>query len=124
MTTAMLDTSPGGLARWLEEREGARLGVPIERARKSLARRTGIAAGTFESLRKGRLKGVRDYIVERLTRAAIEALNADIERDAHALETLRRMARQGGRASCQAEVARLVASMKRAQALIDEGRGE
>ena len=124
MSATTLDMSPRGLACWLEEREAKSLGVTVAEARPIVARKAGVAPGTLENLRRNRLKDVRDRIANRLRLAAIRALQADIERRTHELETLRRLAAQGAGASCEREVARLVESIARAQALIAEGEGE
>ena len=100
-------------ARDLEDREARRVGS-LPAARKALARKTGIAAGTFENLRKGRLKGVKGWIVERLRSAVIKELTLEIERCAHAIQ----VARQVGVDPRSDEMAALESAMCRAKELM------
>lgn len=52
----------------LERQEAARLGTDLADARRRVARRLGIAPGTLENLRRGRTKGVRAWIADRINR--------------------------------------------------------
>lgn len=75
--------------RTLEDREAARTGQPINDARQSVARKVGVAAGTLETLRCGRLKAVAVHVYERLRSAVAADLAAEIKRLEHELELTR-----------------------------------
>lgn len=89
MSTLAIDLSAENFARRLEDRERERGGVSLPVARAAVARRTGVSAGTLENLRRGRIKGVREWIAERLRAALIAELEADIVRAEHELTVLR-----------------------------------
>lgn len=72
-------------ARILEHSEASRRGVPISDARPVVARRLGIAPGALERLRRGRVKGVRTWLYQRIRALVIEELHAEIRRQEHEL---------------------------------------
>lgn len=84
----------------LEDRERMRSGVPLPVARRTVARRLNIAPGTLDGLRRGRGKGMRAWLVERLQAAIIAELQHEIGRLEHALQ----MARQCGMDTRESEV--------------------
>ena len=89
MNATAIDISAQTFARRLEDREQERSGVLLPVARMTVARRTGVAAGTLENLRRGRIKGVREWIVAALRAALISEVEADIARAQHELTVLK-----------------------------------
>ena len=89
MTAVAINASAEGFARRLEDRERERSGVSLPVARLAVARRTGIAAGTLENLRRGRIKGVRAWIFDKLHAALIAELEAEVARTEHEIVVLR-----------------------------------
>ncbi len=75
-------------AEILEDREAQRSGLSVEEARPIVARRTGVPAGRLYSLRRGRLKEVGRYIIDRLGAVLIAELQADLRRIEHDYHTL------------------------------------
>lgn len=73
MAVIAFDDEAREWARHLEDREASRCG-PLSVARKSLARRIGVSAGTLENLRRGRIKGIKAYIFERIRAAYLAEL--------------------------------------------------
>ena len=107
--------------RVLEDREAARNGVPIKEARPRVARRAGVASGTLENLRNGRLKAVAVHVYERLRLAVERELVAEMAALEHELQILR----QSGVDPRAAEVETVVSHLAAArQALGLEPRGE
>lgn len=76
----------------LETTERKRSGASIPNARRSVARRIGVAPGSLENLSRGRTKGVRAFLYERIRAAFIRECEQELKRLAHELE----MARQAG----------------------------
>ena len=89
MTTLMIDETAAAFARRLEDRERSRCGVSLPVARDAVARRTGVAVGTLENLRRGRIKGVRAWIEAALRAALVKELEAELARTEHELTVLR-----------------------------------
>ena len=116
MTTATFDAVARNWARDLEDRERIRSGVPLPVARKSVARRVGIPAGTLETLRNGRRKGLSAWLFARLQSAVIAEMNREISRCAHELE----IARQAGLDPRSDEMAALEAAVSRAKVMLGE----
>ena len=111
MNATAIDISAQTFARRLEDREQERSGVLLPVARMTVARRTGVAAGTLENLRRGRIKGVREWIVAALRAALISEVEADIARAQHELTVLK--ASHRGVDHCQvAEVETSLASLR------------
>ncbi len=106
------DETAAGLARRLEDRERIRCGVTLPVARASVARRVGVAPGTLERLRAGRIKGVREWIASALRGALIAELEAEIGRAEHELTILRASDRRIDRSQV-AEVEAGLASLRR-----------
>lgn len=80
------------VASWsteLDQREQLRNGGNIASARKRVARRIGVAPGTLENIRRGRTKGVRNWIVSKIYDALMSEKQNEIRRLTHELEILR-----------------------------------
>lgn len=103
-------------ARQIEDREAGSSGVPVSTARKSIARRIGIAPGTLENLRKGRVKRVTASVYERLHTAVIRELQREIERCTHEIQ----IARQAGLDPRGADFSALEAAMAKARKMTRE----
>lgn len=65
-------------ARMLEDREAARSGEPLKRAREAVARQISVPAGTLENLRKRRLKAIAAHWYDQLRGGVIRALEAEL----------------------------------------------
>lgn len=89
MTAIAIDATAEAFARRLEDRERQRSSVSLPVARQAVARRTGVPAGTLENLRRGRIKGVREWVADRLRSALISELEAEFARTEHELAFLR-----------------------------------
>jgi hypothetical protein len=89
MGSVAFDFSAQSFVRRLEDRERERLCVPFPVARRSVSRRIGVAAGTLENLRRGRIKGVREWVLAALRAALVAEIEADIARAKHELQILR-----------------------------------
>ena len=100
----------------IEDRERYRTGLSLPDARKAVARRIGVAPGTLENLRKGRVKRVALHVYQRLRAAVIRELQSEISRCTHELE----MARQIGTDPRSADMAALETAMARAKELMGE----
>lgn len=107
------DRHVAGWARSLEDRRCSR-GMKLPEARRVLARDTGVSAGTFESLRRGRLKGVKNWIAERIRSAVIRDLQQEIARCTHELE----LARQAGLDPRSSDMAALETAVQKANELM------
>ena len=107
MTSLTIDQSAEAFARRLEDRERVRSRVTLPVARSIVARRVGVAPGTLERLRAGRIKGVREWISAALRAALIAELEADIARAEHELAILRASSRRVD----QSQVAEVEASI-------------
>jgi transcriptional regulator with XRE-family HTH domain len=106
------------LARRLEDTEQVRSGLPLPAARQRLAARIGIAAGTLETLRRGRRKSLTDALSARLASAVVAELTKEIGALNHELELARSLGRRGGAdlgevAEIEADLASLRARMAR-----------
>ena len=95
-----VDTAAQGWAETLIDRERRRSGVAKPLARAAVARRIGVAPGSFENLDRGRVKGVRAWFYERLRDAFIREGEQELRRLAHELA----MARAAGLRDDQSEV--------------------
>lgn len=79
-------------AKRLEDNEATRQAAPVREARQTVARRTGIAPGTLENLRNGRIKAIGVHVFDALKGAVERELQSEIARLEHELALLR----QGG----------------------------
>jgi len=101
-----------GWTRVLEDREAAKQRVPVKHARVSVARRTGVASGTLENLRNGRVKAVAVHVYERLRHAIERELVAEMRALEHELEMLRRQGADPRTSEMDEVVAHLAAARK------------
>lgn len=98
-----------GWGRLLEDRERARSGEPLKRAREAVARRIAVPPGTLENLRKNRLKAIAAHWYDRLRSGVIRELEAEL---AH-VDFQLQIARQTGLDPRDRETEALVASHAR-----------
>lgn len=70
----------------IEDHHARVIGQPLPIARQHLARKVGIAPGTLENIRRGRLKGLRHQVAERLQAFMIHHLKTEINKLTHELE--------------------------------------
>lgn len=92
MSSAALDQDAKRWATVIEDGEARRLGRNIEEVRPIVANRLGVAPGTIERLRKGRVKGVKTWLYGRLRGLVIE----ELQREIHGLQHELFLARQSG----------------------------
>lgn len=76
-------------AKFLEDREAARTGLPVQDARPAVARRVGAAPGTLQNLRKNRLKSIAAHVYGGLRAWVIRELEAEKAALEHELQILR-----------------------------------
>jgi len=115
MTLAEFDTTARKWARDLEDRERIRTGLPLAKARGIIARKIGIPAGTLETLRNGRRKGICAWAFDRLRSAVLNELQAEIARCQHEIH----IARQTGVDPRSPEMDALARAVERARSLMD-----
>jgi transcriptional regulator with XRE-family HTH domain len=102
---------------WVERllrAERRRSGVSTVLARRRVARKLGVAPGTIENIQRGRSKGLRGWVIERIRAAVIEALNQEIAGAQHELE----LARQSRGGPCTPEIAAVEAAVEQARRLL------
>ena len=107
MSSAAFLEKAQGWGRTLEDKEAARTGLRLVEARPLVARKTGVAPGTLENLRNGRLKAIAAHVYERLRAGVIHELEAEMRHLEHELQILR----QTGVDPRSGEDAALVASL-------------
>jgi hypothetical protein len=93
-------------------------GADRDAARRTVARRIGIAPGTVENIARGRKKSVAGWIEAKIKDAAINALEQEMRR----LECELAMVRGGGGVSGDA-LASAAAALDRARELVNEAKG-
>lgn len=71
------------LARRLEDREAIKLGLPLKAVRERVARRISSSPGFLENLRRGRIKNVPSWLMQRLRDAMVSELTSEIQRLEH-----------------------------------------
>jgi hypothetical protein len=103
-------------ARDLENREAMRSNVSIPIARKAVAARAGVPAGTLENMRRGRVKGLRGWVRDRIQQLIVRELEAEIGKLTHELE----MAVWRGAALGSDEIIAAKASLDDARKLIGD----
>lgn len=96
-------------ARLIEDKEAARTGRPLKEARTTVARRIGVAPGTMENLRKGRLKAIAAHWYDRLRAGVIAELESELRHVEHEIQ----IARQSGLDPASGEAHALLASEAR-----------
>lgn len=116
MSAYQLDLTAARRLEWLEETESRQSGLNLEKARPVVASRIGILPGTAENLRRGRTKGVRGWVEQRITAAFIRGLEHEIRR----LQSELDMARQGGTRMDDDDFLAAQASLEAARKLIGE----
>lgn len=72
----------------LEDRERSRTGRSSVEARRRVAAQVGVAPGTLENLRKGRLKNIAAHVYDRLRCLVIAELQAEVAAHEHEIQTL------------------------------------
>jgi len=90
MLSVSLDDDARKWAERLEERESASSGLSLALARQRVGRRIGVAVGTLENLRRGRLKGLKAQILERIRVAFITDLEIQMKALAYDLENAKK----------------------------------
>lgn len=118
MTTVAFENTAREWARALETREAGRSGIPVRMARKTIARKIGVAPGTLENLANGRMKRLSAWCFERLRGAVVAELQQEIGRCQHELE----IARQCGLDPRSAEISALANAVITAKTLIKDVR--
>lgn len=73
-------------AKWLERARARRDETTVPNARRSVARALGVAPGTIERLRNGRVKGIRQWLFDRIRALVIREIEREIQRLTHELE--------------------------------------
>ncbi len=106
-TAAMIDE--------LVEREAKRSHVKRLVARDIVARRIGASRDTLDNIKRGRIKGLRHWIVASVRTLIIRELENEIAALTHRLETLR----QCGVASGDAEIHEVQTLLSRAREVMD-----
>lgn len=91
MTRALtIDEQTREWTRWLEHSRARRDATTIPHARRSLARSLQVSPGTIERLRTGRVKGVRQWLFDRVRCLVVREIESEIQRLSHDLELARR----------------------------------
>lgn len=114
MTSVEYLDRASGWARFLEDREAARTGLPVKTARSAVSRRLAMARGTLENLRKNRLKAIAAHWYERLRAGVIAELEAELRHVEHDLAIARQTGLDvgaGGVFSLEANETRLKAAL-------------
>ena len=109
------DTMPRAWVERLEKTEAARSGVPVTVARRAVARRLGVSPGTVENIRRGRTKGVRAWIADRVANAVIREIENEIRGLSHELQCARQCGLRTGEGEIdeiQADLAALTLALK------------
>jgi len=117
MTTAAYDERARGWVTRLERAEKARTGCDLDEARETVASRLGVLPGSLENLRRGRTKGIRGWIYERLRAAMIVQLQHEIAAQKHELEMLI----QGGSRPDSGEIQEVLAGLAALRLTLQEG---
>lgn len=73
----------------LETTDARKTGGSSGEARQRVARRLGVSPGTLENVKRGRLKGLRVWVVDRIREAVVREIEAEIARLVHELEIVR-----------------------------------
>jgi len=89
MTSAAYVDRARGWAKRLEDAEAAKTSAPVKAARQAVARRIGVAPGTLENLRNGRIKSIAAHLFDTLRGAVEHELQNEIARLEHDLQIFR-----------------------------------
>lgn len=101
----------------LETSEARRSGSGLGQARQVVARKLGLPGGTLENIRRGRTKGIRSWIEERIRTAVIRELEKEIVGLEHELQ----MARQCGAHAGSPEILSAEAAIASARRALTKG---
>ncbi len=105
MTAAAYVDRARSWAKLLEDREAARSGEPLHRAREAVARHIAVPAGTLENLRKNRLKGIAAHWYDQLRGGVIRALEAELRHVEFELQVARQTGLDPGSSDYQSALA-------------------
>lgn len=119
MSAATFEDLARQWVRGLEEDEARASGEPLLVARQSLARKIGVAPGTLENIRRGRLKHIGKTIADQIQAYMVRHLQREIQRRTNDLQ----MVLECGKGIGDPEVDRLREAIARAQRVLDEGAG-
>lgn len=89
-TMTCVDAEMRRWARELEDGEMRRTGKQRPFARQALADRIGVASGTLENIQRGRSKGLRRWIEDKIAAAVAHEVELEISRLERTLEEARR----------------------------------
>ena len=109
MTSAAYVDRARGWAKRLEDAEAPKSSAPVKAARQAVARRIGVAPGTLENLRNGRIKSIAAHLFDTLRGAVEHELQNEIARLEHDLQILRQI----GADPSDGEVLSLLASRQK-----------
>jgi hypothetical protein len=98
------------LARTLEDAEAKRLGVRLQEARSSLARRLRTSPGTLENIRRLRTKVVPSWLMARIRAEFVSVLQAEITRLEHEIHISQQIGLDHHDDDLQAAQAQIVAA--------------
>ncbi len=104
--------------RWMEDTEAQRRGLSIRHVRPIVAREIGVAPGTLEDIRKGRLKSLRGHVERAIDAALVKFLEAQKKAIEHELGVAHARAGRGR----GGVVEKAAAARDALDALIDEAR--
>lgn len=77
-------------SRVIEQAEAKRLSISVEQARPSAARRVGASPGTFENIRRLRLKSIPSWLLSRIRAEFIAVLQTEMRRLEHEIQLARK----------------------------------
>ena len=101
-------------ARQIEDREARALGVGAMQARKNTARRIGASPGFLENLRRGRIKSIPSYLMQKIREAMIDELQEEIRRCQHEID----LAKQTGARNSDDEILAAQAQVEAAKKIL------
>lgn len=101
-------------ARQLEEGEAKAVGSSIQGARKRVAQRISASPGFLENLRRGRIKTIPSYLMQKIREAMIAELQNEIARCEHEIN----LARQTGARNSDDEILAAAAQVAAAKKIL------
>lgn len=102
-------------ARTLEDAESRRLGLPVARARGSVARKLGISPGTLENIRRFRAKTIPNWLMARIRAEFVSVLQTEIRTLEHEIH----LARQTGMDPRENDLAKAEAQLVAAKEILN-----
>ena len=112
------------LLRLLSDAEDAKISTGIftdrNEARAAVAREAKIAPGTIENLRRGRSKGLRGFVRDRIIAFVVADLQRQIARAEHDLDCALRMAQRPDEAAIFEAKAAVATARRLAQSLLGQ----